>query len=194
MALQIFDTMISEEDYLQGELASDIRHEYIDGQVYAMSGAKEQHNRLTATMGGEFRNHLKGKPCDAYQSDFKVRVGKKYFYPDVVVKCDSEYNNEDYTEHPIIIVEITSEATQKFDRTYKRDVYMTIPSLQEYVIVEQHQVRVDVYKRDGMSWHLQTYQLGDAVLFESIGLTLTVEEIYERIDNEEMRAYLRKDP
>ncbi|HAT51042.1 MAG: Uma2 family endonuclease [Nitrospirae bacterium] len=192
MALQISETMITEEDYLKGELESEIKHEYIDGRVYAMGGAKKQHNRLTATMGGEIRNHLKGKPCDSYQSDFKVRVGTKYFYPDVVVECDSEYNHEDYTEHPIIIIEVTSESTEKFDHTYKLDVYKTIPSLQEYVILEQYKARVDVYKRNGMSWNLQTYTLGDAIIFESIGLTLTVEEIYDRVDNNDMQEYRRK--
>ncbi|MBF0463389.1 MAG: Uma2 family endonuclease [Magnetococcales bacterium] len=192
MVLQAIDTMISEADYLKGELESEIKHEYIDGRVYAMAGANEQHNRLTSTVSRKFGNHMEDKPCDAYSSDFKVRVGTKYFYPDVVVKCDSEYNNEDYTEHPIIIVEITSASTEKFDQTYKLAVYKTIPSLQEYVIIEQYKARVDVYKRHGMSWNFQTYQLGDSILFESIGLTLSVEEIYKRVDNEDMQEYLRK--
>lgn len=192
MALKESHTPISEEEYLEGELESEIKHEYIDGHVYAMAGAKKQHNRLTATISRKFGNVLESKPCDTYASDFKVKIGTKYFYPDVVVECDSEYNNEDFTEYPIIIVEVTSETTRKFDRTYKLDVYRMIPSLQEYVIVEQHFVLVDVYKRDGDSWNLRTYRLGDLVHFESIGLTLTVEEIYERVDNEDMRVYLTK--
>ena len=192
MALKQFDSMVSEEDYLKGELESEVKHEYIDGYMYAMSGAKRQHNRLTSTISREFGIHMKEKPCDTYASDFKVRVGTNYFYPDVVVECDSDYNNEEYTEHPIIIVEITSESTQKFDRTYKLDVYKKIPSLREYVIIEQYQVMVDVYKRVADYWALKTYRLGDAVHFESIGLTLTVEEIYERVENEEMLAYRRK--
>ncbi|MBF0099068.1 MAG: Uma2 family endonuclease [Magnetococcales bacterium] len=192
MALQTTEVAISEEAYLRGEPGSEIKHEYIDGHVYAMGGAGKQHNRLTATLGGEFRNHLKGKPCDAYQADFRVKVGAKYFYPDVVVECDSEYGNEDYTETPIMLVEVTSDSTEKFDRTYKLEVYKTIPSLREYVIVAQNRARVDVYKRDGLQWGLTTYRLGDTILFESIGLTLTVEEIYDRVDNEDMREYLRK--
>lgn len=192
MALKQFDSMVSEQDYLKGELDSEVKHEYIDGYVYAMAGTKRQHNRLTSTISREFGIHMKEKPCDTYSSDFKVRVGTKYLYPDVVVECDSDYNNEEYTEHPVIIVEITSEPTQKFDRTYKLNVYQTIPSLREYVIIEQHQVMVDVYKRVGDSWNFQTYRLGDAVHFESIGLTLMVEEIYERVENEEMLAYREK--
>ena len=192
MPLKESDILILEDDYLKGELESDVKHEYINGYVYAMAGAKEQHNRLTSTMSREFGIHLKGKPCDAYQSDFKVKIGTKYFYPDVVVKCDSEHDHEDYTEHPVIIVEVTSESTRKFDRTYKLDFYKTIPSLQEYVIIEQHQAMVDVHKRVDGCWACVKYMLGDSVYFESLGLTLTVEEIYERMDNEDMLAYLKK--
>ena len=192
MPLKESDILILEDDYLKGELESDVKHEYINGYVYAMAGAKEQHNRLTSTMSREFGIHLKGKPCDAYQSDFKVKVGTKYFYPDVVVECDSEYDNEDYTEHPVIIVEVTSESTHKFDRTYKLDFYKTIPSLREYVIIEQYQTMVDVHKRSDGGWSCMKYTLGDSIHFESIGLTLTVEEIYERVDNEDMQEFLAK--
>lgn len=192
MALKESNTLISEEDYLKGEFASEIKHEYIDGYVYAMAGAKKQHNRLTATISRKFGNILEEKPCDTYVSDFKIKIGTKYFYPDVMVECGSEHGNEDYTEYPVIIVEVTSESTRKFDRTYKLDIYKTIPSLQEYVIIEQHFAWVDIYKRDGDSWNIQTYRLGDTAHFESLGLTLTVEEIYERVDNEYMQAYLKK--
>ena len=181
---------ITEEDYLKGELESDIKYEYIDGKVYAMGGAKVNHNRLTSSLSGEFRNHIKSKPCDAFQSDFKVRVGTKYFYPDVVVKCDSEHDHDDYTEHPIIIVEVASESTRKFDRTYKLGVYRTIPSLKEYVLVETDECLVDVYKREGSLWNCTTYILGDDIHFESIGLIMSVEEIYERVDNKDMRKFL----
>ena len=190
MALRNADTLLSEEDYLKGENESDIKHEYINGCAYAMAGAKEQHNRLTATLSRSFGNHLRGRPCDAYSSDFKVKVGSSYFYPDVVVKCDSEQDHEEYTEQPLILVEVTSESTHKFDRTFKLNVYRTIPSLCEYVIVEPSQVMVDVHKREEECWDCTRYTLGDAIHFESIGLTLSVEEIYERIDNEEMQKFL----
>ncbi|MEO5377631.1 MAG: Uma2 family endonuclease [Magnetococcus sp. DMHC-6] len=192
MALQKLNTSISEQNYLKGELVSDIKHEYINGELFAMVGAKINHNRLAATINGEFRIHLKGKSCDSLQSDFKVRIGTKYFYPDIVVKCDRDDDHEEYTEHPIVIVEITSESTRKFDRTYKLDVYKTIPSLQEYVIVEQDYVMIDIYKRLADNWHHTKYTLGDSIHFESIGLTLTVEEIYHRVDNEDMLIYLGK--
>ena len=191
MALKESDTILSEAEYLKGELESDVKHEYINGYVYAMAGASKQHNRLTSTISGEFRNHLKGKPCDAYASDFKVKRGTKYFYPDVVVECDSEDDHEDYTDHPMIIVEVTSETTHKFDRTYKLEAYQSIPSLQEYVIVEQSQAMVDVHKRVEDGWDYTRYTLGDSVHFESMGLRLSVAEIYERVDNEDMRAYLK---
>ena len=190
MKLRKKDPYITEEDYLKGELESDIKYEYIDGKVYAMSGAKINHNRLSAVMTRKFGNTLEGKPCDALQSDFKVKVGKKYFYPDVVVKCDSEHDHDDYTGHPIIIVEVASESTRKFDRTYKLGVYRTIPSLKEYVLVETDECLVDVYKREGSLWNCTTYILGDDIHFESIGLIMSVEEIYERVNNKDMRKFL----
>ena len=181
---------ISEEEYLAGELASEIRHEYVDGQVYAMVGGSDNHNRLSATISREFGNHLKKKSCDVFQSDFKVKIGTKYFYPDVVVKCADD--NRFYTEEPIIIVEVLSPSTRHYDEIIKLRTYQTIPSLVEFVLISQDVVRVMVFQRVGELWTSAIYGLGDEVVFTSIGFTISVEEIYERVTNEDMNKFLQE--
>lgn len=184
--------VMSEEEYLEGEEEGGIKFEYIGGSVYSMEDFTENHCHITGNVQCELWKHLKGNICEVFASRFKVKVGANYFYPDVLVDCPNLKGTNYYTESPVIIVEVTAKSTKKFDCTYKLDAYKTIPSLKEYVIVEQYEARVDVYKRAGMEWNLQTYSLGDSILFESIGLTLSVEEIYDRVDNEDMQEYLRK--
>ena len=183
---------LSEQDYLEAEKVSDVKHEYFDGEIFAMSGAKANHQRITMNVGGEFRNHLKGSPCEAFSSDMKVRVdnGHKYFYPDVVVSCNQNGDN-DFTESPRLIVEVLSDSTRKFDKDLKRKIYQTIPTLEEYVLIEQDHVEIEI-SRKSADWHSSYYFFGDEVTFESIGLTLPVLEIYSRVENKELQAFLVK--
>ncbi len=182
---------ISEDEYLKGELHSDIKHEYVNGEVYAMSGAKANHNRIANNVNRKFGNHLEGKSCEPFASDMKVKVGNQYFYPDVLVDCSSVKGGDIYTESPTIIVEVLSKSTRKTDETTKRFAYMQIPTLQEYVLIEQDFVDIEVVRKSE-GWQSMHYYLGDSVAFESIELTLTVEEIYARVDNEDMTEWLEK--
>jgi len=185
------DNPISVEDYLQGELISDIKHEYIDGYVYAMAGASTNHGRIASNVAGELRQHLKNLPCDVLIADFKVNVNRhKFFYPDVVVICDSNNGDVYYTEKPLLIVEVLSNSTQRKDRTLKRLAYQSLPSLQEYVLIEQDFVDVEVSRRS-VNWDSHHYFLGDEVYFESLDLKLLVTEIYRRVDNEDMQEFLQ---
>jgi Uma2 family endonuclease len=183
---------LSEQDYLDAEKVSDVKHEYFDGEIFAMSGAKANHQRITMNVGGEFRNHLKGTPCEAFSSDMKVRAdkGNKYFYPDVVVSCNQD-GESDFTESPRLIVEVLSNSTRKFDKDLKRTCYQTIPTLEEYVLIEQDHVDIEI-SRKSADWHSSYYFLGDDVTFESIGLTLPVLEIYSRVENKELQEFLAK--
>jgi Uma2 family endonuclease len=182
---------ISEADYLEGELHSDIKHEYINGDVYVMSGAKANHNRIASNINRKFGNHLEGTPCEPFASDMKVKVGSQYFYPDVLVDCSNIKGSDVFTESPTIIVEVLSKSTRKMDETTKRFAYMQIPTLQEYVIIEQDIVDIEIVRKsDG--WQPRHYYLGDEIIFESIELTLTVDEIYDRVDNEDMVEWLLK--
>nr|CRH08052.1 Conserved protein of unknown function [Candidatus Magnetococcus massalia] len=193
MALADRDYKLTEDAYLAGEELADMKHELIDGVAYAMVGASRNHNAIASNCAGELRNHLKGRPCQAFQSDFKVKVGHDFFYPDVVVLCDQDSESHDYyTESPLLIIEVLSPSTRRRDEITKLRAYQTLPSLQEYVLVSQDVVKVEVFKRQNNLWTAAIYGLGDEIHFSSVDLSLTVEEIYERVDNEEMQIYLRE--
>ena len=181
---------MSEEEYLAGEKIAVLKHEYVDGHIYAMAGAHSNHNVLSGNVHGEFRNHLKGKPCRAYMSDMKVRIanGSKYYYPDVLVNCPPV--NGYFTETPII-VEVLSNSTRRIDETEKRLAYMQIETLEEYVLIAQDFVQIEVIRKSE-GWKSAKYFLGDEVIFTSIGLTLSVEEIYDGVDNADMVEWLKQ--
>ncbi|MBK7301372.1 MAG: Uma2 family endonuclease [Moraxellaceae bacterium] len=184
-------TFISEEDYLEGEKIAELKHEYVDGHIYAMAGAHSNHNSLALNISSEFKNHLKGKPCRAYMSDMKVRIanGSKYYYPDVLVNCPPV--NGYFTETPTIIVEVLSNSTRRIDETEKRIAYMQIETLEEYVLIAQDFVQIEVIRKSD-DWKAVKYFLGDEVTFTSIGLTLSVEAIYDGVDNDDMVAWLKQ--
>ncbi|MGN7612047.1 Uma2 family endonuclease [Magnetococcales bacterium HHB-1] len=172
---------ITEEEYLEGERLSNVKHEYINGYIYAMVGVKRHHSILSSAINREISYHLKGVACNAHHGEFKLKVGSDYFYPDLMVECDETTDNTLYTETPILIVEVTSKSTCKYDRTYKLNVYRMIPSLKEYVIIEQYTTLIEVYKRVEKSWLCTQYRSGDRFMLESIGLELFVDEIYSDI-------------
>jgi Uma2 family endonuclease len=180
---------ISEEDYLRGELISDVKHELIDGCVYAMAGASANHERIAGNIYRKFGNYLDGSPCEPFGSDMKVKVGSNYFYPDVIVDCHFDESQPYYTESPVIIIEVLSKATRKTDETVKLLSYINIPRLQEYVLIEQDYADIQVIRRSE-AWLPRHYFLGDEITFESIDLTLLVEEIYYRVHNEDMIEFL----
>lgn len=184
---QAYQLMVTEGDYLAGEQDGQQKHEYIDGQVYAMSGASANHNRLAGNLYGELRQHLKGQPCQAYTADMKVKIDTRYFYPDVMVDCSAVDGY--FTETPIILIEVLSKSTKQTDKTIKLDSYTSIPTLQEYLLVEQDFVEIELLRRR-TGWKAEHYFLGDSIVFESIGLQLTVAEIYERVTNDDMHEWL----
>lgn len=182
---------MTEEEYLRTEPDSEVRREYYDGRAYAMTGSKRNHNILSGNLAGEFRNHLKGSPCSTFSSDIKVGFGKKYFYPDVVVDCTEAEGDSYFANSPVIIVEVLSKSTKRTDTTTKLIHYINIPTLKEYVLVEQDSVCIQVLRKSKY-WQPDYFYLGDKVTFESIGLTLTVEEIYQRVDNQDMREWINQ--
>lgn len=188
MALNYQKRFISEQDYLEGELVSVIRHEYIKGDVYAMGGASANHNRIVANISRKFGNHLEKTPCEPFFSDMKVKVGKDYFYPDLIVVCHHQDSGAYYTESPIIIMEVLSKSTRKTDQTLKRLAYQSLPSLEEYVLIEQDFVDVEICRRE-RHWQSEHYYLGDEVYFSAIDLRLPVEVIYARVVNDDMQEF-----
>lgn len=133
--------MITETEYLQGELVADTKYEFLDGEVYAMAGVSENHNLLALNMAGELRNKLKGTPCRTFIADMKVKACQAFFYPDVMVVCEPDNEDEDYKNASVIVVEVLSKTTRKFDQTVKRKRYQALQSLEEYVLIEQARAR-----------------------------------------------------
>ncbi len=183
--------LITVEEYLNGELISEIKHEYINGQVLAMAGASVNHNTITVNLVSEFKMHLKKSPCRPFASDMKVKTAvSKYRYPDVVVVCDDDFIEKGYvTQTPTILVEVISRSTRKIDERDKLLEYINIPTLEEYVIIEQDVVDVTVYRKKD-DWHSKHYFLGDDIHFESIDFSLSVEDIYDRVENEDVIEFL----
>jgi len=177
--------VITENDYLAAELVSDIRHEFVNGEIYAMSGAKATHNRISGNIAREVGNMLRNSHCDTFAADMKVKAGSNYFYPDVLVDCSELDGEAVFTQSPVIIFEVLSRSSRKLDETIKKIAYLNIPTLQEYVLVEQDFVDVEVFRKSD-DWRSSHYFLGDQIEFESQAIKLDVEEIYTRVKNQDM--------
>ncbi len=182
---------LSAEAYLEGELTASVKHELIDGVAYAMAGVSKNHQRISDNVLVGLHLHLRNQRCEPFGSDVKVKVGDDFFYPDAMVVCDDVSENSYYTESPTILVEVLSPSTRRLDQTLKRSRYQTIPSLQELVLIEQDVVDVEVCRRSS-GWRSQHYFLGDDITFESIGVTLSVEDIYQRVQNADVLAFLQQ--
>ena len=183
---------ISEQDYLDDEKISEIKHEYVNGEVYAMVGTSKNHERISQNMSRLFGVHLVNSPCEPFGSDVKVRVPTgNYRYPDCMVVCNDLTDDDYYTTSPTILVEVLSRSTRKVDEKDKRMEYLNIPSLEEYILIEQDFVDIEVVRRkDG--WRSQHYFLDDEFYLESIDLTLLVEDIYHRVKNEDVLEYIEQ--
>ncbi|MEA5569981.1 Uma2 family endonuclease [Calothrix sp. UHCC 0171] len=176
------------EEYLKFELESDIRHEYVDGETFAMAGASEEHNLIAINIIALLRPHLRGTPCRAFVSDMKVKIKVQkadiFYYPDLLVTCDSNDKEKYFKTHPTLIVEVLSNSTKSTDKREKRINYQSIESLQEYVLVSQEEIKVEVYRRDTQgNWLLEILGKNDELSLNSIGLSLTMADIYEDVIN-----------
>ncbi|MFK5985898.1 MAG: Uma2 family endonuclease [Pseudomonadota bacterium] len=181
---------ISIEEYLQGESISEIKHEYVDGEVFAMTGASLSHNRISRNIFGTFIQHLKDSSCEPFSQDMKLKLENEYRYPDVMVVCDKDFKDNNYsTQTPVIIVEVLSRSTRKIDTTDKIKSYLKIPTLQEYVLIEQGIAVVEIMRKSN-NWQSERFYLGDEVCFDSIALTLAVSEVYDRVENEDVTDFL----
>jgi Uma2 family endonuclease len=174
------------EEYFQLEQTSEIRHEYVEGEVFAMAGASEEHNLITGNIYSLLRSHLRGTPCRTFASDMKLKVKVQkvdiFYYPDVLVTCDPNDNQRFFKTHPNLIVEVLSNSTKTTDKREKRINYQNIESLQEYVLISQDEVKVEVYRQDIQgNFLMQTLDKYDELRLNSIDLTLTMTEIYEDV-------------
>jgi len=173
------------EEYLEWEATQELRHEYIDGEIVAMTGGSIPHTKIYLNFYRTLYPHLRQRGCEAYVSDVKVqaRTNSRYFYPDLVVTCDAEdLKSRDYVRNPQIIVEVLSPSTANYDRTKKLKYYRQIPSLQEYVLVDSEEIVVEVYQRgEGKMWLYYDYDAGEAIALESIEFECGIELLYEGV-------------
>ncbi len=182
---------ISPAEYLQGEQLAETKHELVDGQVYAMAGGSENHNLLSGNIFNELKNQLKGTSCRTFMADMKVKAGEDFYYPDVLVVCQKDDESDYYKTAPVIIVEVLSRSTRRFDQTIKRLRCQQIPSLEEYVLIEQDRGEIEVFsKRE--HWQASYYYLGDEISFYSLDVTVKVEDIYYQVNNEDVLAFLEE--
>ncbi len=172
--------LIGVDEYLAGEQLSEIKHELIYGVVYAMSGVSIYHECLFRNLYLRIGHHLRDSPCTLYSSDMKLRVDDHFFYPDLIVTCEDRDQHDYYRDSPVIIVEILSPTTHRHDRTTKREHYVTIPTLLNYVLVEQDRTEVIVLQRH-TGWRTDRYGPEDQVRLGGIALTLPVADIYHRV-------------
>lgn len=172
------------DEYLEAEKTASARHEYVGGQIYAMAGASDAHNTIAGNFFTLLRSKLRGGPCRAYISDMKVRVEavNAFYYPDVVVTCDPEDNGEYAKTRPSLIVEVTSPSTTVTDHREKLLAYRKLPSLREYVMVTQHEMKVEIYRLDARGyWWLEAYDPEDSFKLDSVTMEIAVKELYEDV-------------
>jgi len=176
--------LLDVREYLEAEKDSPVRHEYIEGQIYAMAGASDRHNRLAGNFYSRLDSVLADGPCEVFISDMKVWISDSvFYYPDVVVACDGPGADPYYRKQPRLIIEVSSPGTERIDRSEKLRAYKQIKSLKEYVIVSQESVRIEVFRRGrGDRWNSQVFtKLEEELRFESVGLTMTVAGVYRRV-------------
>jgi len=176
---------VSLEDYLAGEEKADIKHEFIGGAVYAMAGASTEHNQIALNIAFAARSHLKGRPCRVFMSDVKVRIeigGEDiFYYPDVMIGCDSRDTKPLYLEFPRIIVEVSSKSTERLDRGEKFLAYQCIETLEEYLIVSQDRTEATIFRRSN-KWQPEIGTgFSETIKLNSIALSLPLAAIYEGV-------------
>jgi Uma2 family endonuclease len=175
---------IDAQTYLEAEKTARGRHEYVHGQLFAMVGSSRSHNLLAGNLLSLLRHHLHGGPCRVFMSDLKVRVepADAFYYPDLVVTCDSADQDDYVITHPRLIIEVLSRSTEAIDRREKLLNYRRIASLAEYVLVSQERVEVEVYRREvEETWSYGIYRAGEQAMLQSVDMALDLALVYEDV-------------
>jgi Uma2 family endonuclease len=191
-ALRTEDHYVSVEDYLSAEEVSPTKHEYLAGSVYAMAGASWAHNRIVVNLLSILDHQLEGKQCAAFGGDMRLRISQPahtfYYYPDVMVDCSN--SQEDELDSPAVIFEVLSPATGRVDQGEKLLNYQSIPSARVYVLVEQLQPALTVYRcTPGGEWTRELlHDLGGVLELPEIACRLPINSIYKRVFPKAQRA------
>ena len=177
---------ISAEEYLHLEARSPMRHEYVSGEIFAMTGGTLRHNLIAGSLFAALREHLRNTPCRAFINDVRVRAAKTnaYYYPDLLVSCGRDTHTMDLesgeVDDAVLIIEVLSQSTEATDRREKLLAYRTLTSLSEYALISQDQARVEIHRRRGdIGWEKIEYSGAETVEFASVKLTIGMHDIYE---------------
>ncbi|GAB6041257.1 Uma2 family endonuclease [Endothiovibrio diazotrophicus] len=176
------------EAYLEWERGNEIRHEYFDGEVFAMVGARDAHVTVVGNLFVLLRNHTRGGPCRVYMADMKLRVeaADAFFYPDVMVTChpdDRSAERDYFKQAPVLVAEVLSDSTAGYDRGRKFAAYRKLPELCEYLIVDPDELSVELYRRDAEGrWVLYPSVAGETVELASLDLRFPIENLYEDVE------------
>jgi len=174
--------LMSVEEYLEFEESTPIRHEYVAGEIFAMSGASLEHELIAGNIFAAFHAHLRGGPCKSFISNFKLHLelneSKFFYYPDVMVACGPNTDIR-FCTNPRLVVEVLSPSTERTDRREKASNYRQIPALEEYVLIAQRKAEVTTYRRSERWAPLILSSLEETAEFRSIGLSLPLADIYE---------------
>jgi Uma2 family endonuclease len=177
---------IGVEDYLDGEKDGEVRHEYVAGAVYAMTGASARHGLIAGALHALLHQQARQKGCQLFISDMKVRIRsageEAFYYPDLVLVCDPQDREDYYVRRPCLIVEVLSETTERIDRREKLYAYTGgLQSLREYLLVAQDRRQVDIYRHTDSDWIHETVTEG-AIRLECLDVDLALDSIYEDIE------------
>lgn len=187
MVLALAENRISRDEYLEGELASEVRHEYVAGNVYAMSGGTLNHQRVSGNFIRLAGNQLAGKPCFPTGSDFKLLVPlagdeEAFYYPDGMIICVPMSGDALFTDSPSVILEVLSPTTRRIDEVQKFRDYITIPTLGTYILAETDSPFLTLYRRDGTGFRRETVSGPDAILeLPDAGVTIPLSELYRDV-------------
>jgi len=189
------------DSYLAGEERANSKHEYVDGWVRAMAGATNRHNRIASNTHGALWSQLKGKPCQAFNSDTKVKIARGpsiwFYYPDTLVVCDSNPAEDSFQQSPVLIAEVLSRSTRAIDLDEKLNNYLLLPTLRYCLLLEQVTPRAILMRCIEGGFLRETYEGLDAsISLPEIGCELSFRDLYDRVDfspesiREELAHYL----
>jgi Uma2 family endonuclease len=186
MSLPAPQPVFDAQAYLAWEAEQSTKHEYHDGEVFAMAGASDAHVTVAGNVYMALRNHLRGSPCSVFISDMKLRVEEDnaFFYPDVFVTCAESDRGQSHSKSaPVLVVEVLSPATSAYDRGAKFAAYRKLPTLREYALIDPERLSLDLFRREGDSkrWVLHPIEAGGHVEWASVGLQVPLEALYEDV-------------
>jgi len=183
MGLAKLKTKITVDEYLESERLSPVKREYVDGEVYAMAGGTDNHNLIAGDLYVLLVNHLRNSICQPFIGDIKVQVARHvYYYPDLLVSCEENPPDPYFRNQPVLIVEVSSPSTERVDRTEKLLYYLQMPSLREYVLIDQHRMNVEIHRREANGGWITYYfnENADNVELTSVDLSIPLVDLYRR--------------